>query len=93
METFRCLHCPATWTSPSAEHCVALNPAGQRCCQTFAGTSAGDKHRTGEFHDLTNPRRCLTEPQMRAAGMAVNSRGQWSARDPQIAKAYFQTAP
>lgn len=46
----------------------------QACKAYFNSTSAFDKHRTGDFgHD----RRCLTEPEMLAKGMAKNSAGFW----------------
>lgn len=66
-------HCGATWTGYRIEHCTA-------CHETFTGTTAGDKHRTGQHHLSTGPdrRRCLTVEEMREKGMAQNARGQWT---------------
>ena len=66
-------HCGAEWTGLRVEHCAA-------CHETFTGTSAGDKHRTGEHHLSVGPyrRRCLTPVEMAAKGMTRNSRGHWS---------------
>ena len=52
--------------------------SGQRClCRTcgkkFNSTAAFDKHRSGSISE----RRCLTAREMRARGMALNSRGYW----------------
>jgi hypothetical protein len=63
-----CRDCGATWTGKRIEHCTV-------CHQTFTGTKAGDKHRTGTYVPLA--RRCLTADEMRAKGMAQNQRGQW----------------
>jgi len=43
------------------------------CGLVFKSVSAFDKHRAGDG----DHRRCLTEDEMRAAGMLVNERGQW----------------
>ena len=45
------------------------------CGKTFISLEAFDAHRTGRFRN--NTRRCLTEQEMRAAGMAQNSKGWW----------------
>lgn len=46
----------------------------QACKVYFNSTNAFDKHRTGDFgHD----RRCLTEPEMLAKGMAKSGSGFW----------------
>jgi hypothetical protein len=60
--------CGATWTGKRLEHCTA-------CHETFTGTSAGDRHRTGAYFPLE--RRCLTSDEMRAKGMAQNKHGHW----------------
>lgn len=44
------------------------------CHQYFNSNAAFDKHRTGTFGV---DRRCKTEEEMLAAGMAVNSKGFW----------------
>jgi hypothetical protein len=66
-------HCGATWTGHRIEHCTV-------CHETFTGTTAGDKHRTGDHNESTGPdrRRCLSRAEMREKGMALNGRGQWT---------------
>lgn len=66
--------CGAKWTGHRIEHCTA-------CHETFTGTTAGDKHRTGDHAVSSGPtrRRCLTPPEMRGKGMAQNARGQWKS--------------
>ena len=56
------------------EHCV-------ECHQTFSGTTAGDKHRTGKHHLSTGPdrRRCLSTDEMAEKGMTQNARGVWGS--------------
>lgn len=61
--------CGATWTGKRMEHCTA-------CHATFSGTTAGDKHREGDYFPDT--RRCLSADEMRAKGMARNGRGVWT---------------
>lgn len=63
-----CRKCTKTWTGKRLEHCTV-------CHETFSGTSAGDKHRTGDYAAKT--RRCLNADEMRAKGMAQNERGVW----------------
>ena len=53
------------------EHCPA-------CHQTFTGATAGDMHRVGT-HGVD--RHCLTETEMLAKGMGVDSRGRWKSSD------------
>lgn len=66
--------CGARWTGLKAEHCAA-------CHETFSGTTAGDKHRTGDHAVSTGPtrRRCLTADEMLAKGMTylTNAHGTW----------------
>lgn len=61
------------------------------CAKVFRSSHAFDKHRVGYFSEPPNerkrgvnePRRCMTEEEMRAAGMALNASGYWvgSLRD------------
>ncbi len=44
------------------------------CKLFFNSTAAFEKHRTGEYG---KDRRCRTEDEMRAKGMALSSRGFW----------------
>jgi len=46
----------------------------RKCGVVFNSTRAFDKHRIGE-HGVS--RRCMTEEEMLAKGMAVNARGLW----------------
>ena len=68
-----CPPCGTTWTGHRIEHCTV-------CHETFTGTSAGDKHRTGGHAVFVGPerRRCLTPDEMRDKGMSQNERGQWT---------------
>ena len=61
--------CGAQWSGKRIEHCDA-------CHETFTGTSAGDKHRTGSYVPME--RRCLSADEMRALGMEQNARGVWT---------------
>lgn len=65
--------CGASWTGLRIEHCTA-------CHETFTGTTSGDRHRVGDPAIYVGPkrRRCLTDEEMRAKGMAQNARGQWT---------------
>jgi hypothetical protein len=59
-----------------------MNLRGDRnqCCgcgEYFNSTAAFDKHRTGDFTDPTNPRRCLELTSMYAKGMSRNRDGFW----------------
>jgi hypothetical protein len=45
------------------------------CFEVFNSTYAFDKHRVGSFEN--NTRRCLTEDEMKAIGMATNKRDRW----------------
>jgi hypothetical protein len=58
-----CLDCGKTWGGSRMEHCPVPG-----CHQTFAGASAGDHHRTGEFGVSEGPgrRRCRTPEEMRS---------------------------
>jgi hypothetical protein len=51
------------------------------CGQYFNSTYAFDKHRVGPCRQLSEPaseaRRCRTEDEMRAAGMALSAKGLW----------------
>ena len=47
------------------------------CLLGFNSTPAFDKHRTGPFD---GGRRCLTEVEMLAKGMAISSSGYWVTR-------------
>jgi hypothetical protein len=51
------------------------------CNTQFCGTSAFDKHRTGEhaldFPEHENGRRCMDEEEMREAGLDLDARGRW----------------
>lgn len=68
--------CGVTWAGHRTQHCP-------RCCKTFAGTTAGDMHRVGDWDPSSPdfPRRCLTEERMRAKGMVLNAYGYWSTGD------------
>ena len=70
---FGCNRCGASWSGHRIEHCTV-------CHQSFSGTTAGDKHRTGEHgvKDGPNRRRCRTSDEMRDLGMAQNDRGIWT---------------
>lgn len=63
--------CGKEWSGNRTEHCPA-------CCQTFAGRTAGDKHRVGDWDNPNDPRRCLSPDRMRALGMVLNAYGYWS---------------
>lgn len=67
-----CRDCGTTWTGHKPEHCT-------QCHRTFTGTSAGDKHRTGDHQVKTGPvrRRCLTDDEMAGSGLALNAKGLW----------------
>jgi len=45
------------------------------CFEVFNSTSGFDMHRIGKF--MPNTRRCMTEPEMLAAGMALNAKNRW----------------
>ena len=45
------------------------------CGLYFNSTAAFDKHRTGSH--VGGQRRCMTEEEMRAIGMTLNSTGWW----------------
>lgn len=66
--------CGASWTGMRMEHCP-------ECHETFTGTIAGDKHRTGKHHLSTGPdrRRCMTSDEMTNKGMTRNTRGVWGS--------------
>ena len=67
-----CQRCGTSWSGLRLEHCT-------ECHQTFTGTTAGDKHRTGKHDVWTGPerRRCRTADEMRDLGMRQNDRGHW----------------
>jgi len=59
-----------------------LKLTGNRCqCATcglpFNSVTAFDRHRIGSFEDATNPRRCLTAPELTAKGFTRNAGGWW----------------
>lgn len=56
--------CGKSWGGKRAEHCPA-------CCETFSGTTAGDKHRIGE-HGID--RRCANPAER---GLIQDERGIW----------------
>lgn len=61
--------CGASWTGHKMEHCTS-------CHRTFTGTSAGDKHRTGE-HAVSRGarrRRCRTDAELEKAGLRPNEK-------------------
>ena len=62
----RCEECGAEWSGTRLEHCTVPG-----CHLTFTGTTAGDKHRTGDFNIHSGPdrRRCRTDDELRAAGL------------------------
>ena len=60
--------CGKSWTGKRIEHCTV-------CHETFSGTSAGDKHRTGAHG---KDRRCRTAEEMVDLGMEQNVRGVWT---------------
>lgn len=39
------------------------------CCRYFSTTGTFDEHRTGRFDRRPSERRCMTEPEMLAAGL------------------------
>lgn len=65
--------CGKSWTGFRMEHCTV-------CHETFSGTTAGDKHRTGDHNTYSGPsrRRCLSGAEMRKRGMEQNARGVWT---------------
>lgn len=69
----QCQKCRKTWGGLRAEHCRV-------CHETFSGSSAGDKHRTGDHGVFVGPerRRCLTSDEMTERGMEQNDRGIWT---------------
>lgn len=66
--------CGTSWSGMKIEHCP-------ECHQTFTGTSAGDKHRTGDHAVSTGPdrRRCRTVEEMLEVWMTQNRRGVWTS--------------
>lgn len=85
-----CQHCGYVWTAARVEHCVALDGiTGDRCCASFTGSKTGDTHRVGDHNERTGSdrRRCLSEAEMRAAGLDLDERGIWfDVRDRQKAR-------
>lgn len=65
--------CGARWTGLRIEHCP-------ECHETFTGTTAGDRHRTGDHAVSVGPnrRRCRNVVEMLGLGMVKNARGQWT---------------
>jgi len=62
----------------------------QGCKAYFNSTAAFDKHRAG---DHGKDRRCLTEPEMLAKGMALNAAGFWvGSRMPDATLAQMQNS-
>jgi hypothetical protein len=55
--------CGKSWGGYRAEHCAV-------CCETFSGTSAGDRHRKGPF-----TARVCADPA--SVGLHQDSRGVW----------------
>lgn len=49
------------------------------CGKYFSRTSSFDKHRTGKYGEGAekSKRRCMTDAEMRAKGMATTSTGVW----------------
>jgi hypothetical protein len=47
------------------------------CNEYFNSTAAFEKHRTGEFGNPHDPRRCLKVTEMMTKGMAKNADGYW----------------
>lgn len=62
--------CTSKKLTTSRNHCTT-------CHEFFNSDSAFDKHRIGEFESDTNPRRCMTIPEMVEAGMSLNDGGYW----------------
>lgn len=56
--------CGKSWGGKRQEHCAG-------CCETFSGTTAGDKHRIGE-HGVD--RRCASPAER---GLVQDERGIW----------------
>lgn len=54
------------------------------CLEQFGSVRAFDRHRTGSYASpgtFQHQRRCLTVPEMQAAGWSQNPKGQWLAPD------------
>jgi hypothetical protein len=47
------------------------------CNEYFNSSAAFEKHRTGEFGNPHDPRRCLKVTEMMTKGMAKNADGYW----------------
>lgn len=71
--TTTCTACGKSWGGLRAEHCTV-------CHETFSGTTAGDRHRTGDHAVFVGPdrRRCLTADEMRDKGLEQNTKGIWT---------------
>lgn len=50
------------------------------CERKFSCLSAFEKHRAGRYAD--NTRHCLTDSEMRDAGLVLNHTGRWSLNQP-----------
>src|SRR5260370_3832476 len=71
---------PVPTSEVSMRHNPSVRLSGDRnecpgCGQLFNSSAAFDKHRTGTFTPAA--RRCVTNPEMIAKGMARNASGFW----------------
>jgi len=57
----------------AGDRCQCAGHPYRGCGEYFNSTRAFDKHRTGEY----SSRRCLSQAEMRAIGMAQNAAGFW----------------
>ena len=52
------------------------------CGRLFGGLKAFDAHRTGEFMNPANPRRCRSDAEMAEAGLTMRSNGYYGRESP-----------
>jgi len=78
MPTATCPKCQKSWNGLKPEHCRV-------CHETFGGTAAGDKHRTGEHavNEGPNRRRCRTPEEMNEVGLQQDPKGIWRNPGPE----------
>ena len=74
---YSCPICHRSWTTLKMEHCRV-------CHETFSGTGAGDRHRTGKHEVFEGPerRRCRSAEEMVEVGLAQKRNGVWGYASP-----------
>ena len=63
------------------------------CLECFNSDSAFDRHRVGSYGDPSDPRRCLSVPQMIAKGFTTNLQGYWIRHKRSIGTSSRKPAP